>query len=146
MTLYLGLLCHGDPVDNGIMSWSLNGVNAANTQRNRHVIITSKRRFDVIITCLLRCVFAGNHDDFLIFSHYGPFVTPSIIGGFSHVSYDFEMIWDTDDLRHHDAHVAPLQMSKSHLLIAIHYCYSLKEKCCLLNFVLIENNEIGTWY
>ena len=31
----------------------------ANTQRNKHVIITSKRRFDVIITCLLRCVFAG---------------------------------------------------------------------------------------
>ena len=29
------------------------------TWRNKHVIITSKRRFDVIITCLLRCVFAG---------------------------------------------------------------------------------------
>ena len=28
-----------------------------NTQRNKHVIITSKRRFDVIITCLLRFVF-----------------------------------------------------------------------------------------
>ena len=28
------------------------------TQRNKHVIITSKRHFDVIITCLLRCVFA----------------------------------------------------------------------------------------
>ena len=34
--------------------------NPANTQSNKHVIITSKRRFDVIITCLLRCVFAGN--------------------------------------------------------------------------------------
>ena len=33
----------------------------ANTKRNKHVIITSKRRFDVIITCLLRCVFAGHH-------------------------------------------------------------------------------------
>ena len=33
----------------------------ANTQRNKHVIITSKRRFDVIITCLLRCVFAGQY-------------------------------------------------------------------------------------
>ena len=31
---------------------------SANTQRNKHVIITSKRCFDVIITCLLRCVFA----------------------------------------------------------------------------------------
>ena len=31
----------------------------AKTQRNKYVIITSKRRFDVIITCLLRCVFAG---------------------------------------------------------------------------------------
>ena len=29
------------------------------TQRNKHVIITSKRRFDAIITCLLRFVFAG---------------------------------------------------------------------------------------
>ena len=28
-------------------------------QRNKHVIITSKRRFDVIITCLLRYVLAG---------------------------------------------------------------------------------------
>ena len=31
----------------------------ANTQHNKHVIINSKRRFDVIITCLLRAVFAG---------------------------------------------------------------------------------------
>ena len=31
----------------------------ANTKRNKHVIITSKRRFDVIIRCLLRCVLAG---------------------------------------------------------------------------------------
>ena len=31
----------------------------ANTKRNKNVIITSKRRFDVIITCSLRCVFAG---------------------------------------------------------------------------------------
>ena len=31
----------------------------ANTQSNKHVIITSKQHFDVIITCLLRCVFAG---------------------------------------------------------------------------------------
>ena len=30
----------------------------ADTKRNKHVIITSKRRFDVIITYLLRCVFA----------------------------------------------------------------------------------------
>ena len=30
-----------------------------NTQRNKHVIVTSKHRFDVIITRLLRCVFAG---------------------------------------------------------------------------------------
>ena len=29
------------------------------TQRNEYIIITSKRRFDVIITCLLRFVFAG---------------------------------------------------------------------------------------
>ena len=33
-----------------------NGI-AANTQRNKYVIITSKRRFDVIITCLLRFLF-----------------------------------------------------------------------------------------
>ena len=31
----------------------------ANTKRNKYVIITPKRRFGVIITCLLRCVFAG---------------------------------------------------------------------------------------
>ena len=31
----------------------------ANTHRNKHVIITSKRRFDVMITCLLRFVFTG---------------------------------------------------------------------------------------
>ena len=31
----------------------------ANTKRNKHVIITSKQYFDVIIACLLRCVFAG---------------------------------------------------------------------------------------
>ena len=30
-----------------------------NTQRIKPVIVTSKRRFDVTITCLLRCVFAG---------------------------------------------------------------------------------------
>ena len=30
----------------------------ANTSRSEHVIITSKRSFDVIITCLLRCVFS----------------------------------------------------------------------------------------
>ena len=40
-------------------SKSLVGVIPANTQRNKHVIITSKRRFDVLITCLLRGVFAG---------------------------------------------------------------------------------------
>ena len=35
----------------------------ANTQRNRYVIITSKRRFHVIIMCLLlRCVFPGPED------------------------------------------------------------------------------------
>ena len=31
-----------------------------NAQLNKHAIITSIRRFDVIITCLLRFVFAGN--------------------------------------------------------------------------------------
>ena len=35
------------------------GHNPTNTQRNKHVIVTSKHRFDVIITRLLRCVFAG---------------------------------------------------------------------------------------
>ena len=30
-----------------------------NKPRNKHVIITSKHRLDVIITCLLHCVFAG---------------------------------------------------------------------------------------
>ena len=36
----------------------------ANTQRNKNEIITSKGRFDIIITRLLRCVFTGNlqHD------------------------------------------------------------------------------------
>ena len=32
----------------------------ANIQRNKHVMITSKRRFDVMITCSLRCAFAGS--------------------------------------------------------------------------------------
>ena len=31
----------------------------ANTKRDKHVIITSKRSFDVIITCLSRCVLPG---------------------------------------------------------------------------------------
>ena len=31
----------------------------ANTKRNKHVIITPKHRFNVMITCLLRFVFAG---------------------------------------------------------------------------------------
>ena len=38
----------------------------ANTKRNKHVIITSKRCFDVIITCSLRCVFAGVFLNFCI--------------------------------------------------------------------------------
>ena len=33
----------------------------ANTQRNKHLIITSKRSFDVIITYLLRCVLGAGH-------------------------------------------------------------------------------------
>ena len=33
---------------------------SAKTQCDKHVIITSKRRFDVIITCLLHCVCRGN--------------------------------------------------------------------------------------
>ena len=34
----------------------------ADTKRYKHVIITSKRRFDIIITCLLRyLVFTGSH-------------------------------------------------------------------------------------
>ena len=40
-------------------SYSTESPAPANTQRNKHVIITSKRRFGVIITCLLRCVFSG---------------------------------------------------------------------------------------
>ena len=35
------------------------GIISQQTQRNKHVIITSKRRFDVMIACLLRYVFAG---------------------------------------------------------------------------------------
>ena len=34
----------------------------ANTKRNRRLIITSRRRFDVIITCLLRFMFVGVYD------------------------------------------------------------------------------------
>ena len=33
--------------------------NPANTKRNVQIIITSKRRFDVIITRSLRCMVAG---------------------------------------------------------------------------------------
>ena len=40
--------------------------NQANTQRNKHVIITSKRCFDVLISCLLR-VFAGNQSSSSLF-------------------------------------------------------------------------------
>ena len=39
--------------------WSVKGYHPANTQRNKYVIITSKPRFDVIITCLLCSVFAA---------------------------------------------------------------------------------------
>ena len=31
----------------------------AKVKRNKHVIITSKLRLNVMITCLLRCVFVG---------------------------------------------------------------------------------------
>ena len=51
---------------------SRNRCNPANTQRNKHVVNTSKHRFDVIIMCLLRCVFAANGIDratFFRFSH-----------------------------------------------------------------------------
>ena len=44
----------------------------SNTQRNKHIIITSKRRFDVIITCLLRCVFEGSLCEYIlprVFNH-----------------------------------------------------------------------------
>ena len=40
-----------------------------NTQRNKHVIITSKRRFDVIITCLLRFVFVWMRIDLIYILH-----------------------------------------------------------------------------
>ena len=39
--------------------WHLHDIFLANRQRNKQVIITSKRQFDVSITCLLRCVFVG---------------------------------------------------------------------------------------
>ena len=43
----------------------------ANTQRIKHVLIASKRRFDVIITCLLRFVFAGWHImNTFLWNHY----------------------------------------------------------------------------
>ena len=35
----------------------------ANTQRNKYVIITQKRDFDVLIPCLLRFVFVGLNFD-----------------------------------------------------------------------------------
>ena len=37
----------------------LHDIHPASTQRNKHVIITLKWRFDVIITCLFRCMLAG---------------------------------------------------------------------------------------
>ena len=36
--------------------------NVTNRNRNEHVIIKSKQRFDVILTCLLHCVLAGEFD------------------------------------------------------------------------------------
>ena len=42
----------------GVLS-TTSSVIPANTKRKKHVIITSKRGFDVIITCLLRCEFVG---------------------------------------------------------------------------------------
>ena len=43
----------------------------ANTQCNKHVIITWKRRFYVIITCLLHCLFAGTvHNDLAVLANY----------------------------------------------------------------------------
>ena len=38
----------------------------ADTKRNRHVIITSKRHFDVIITCLLRCALVGSSQSLVL--------------------------------------------------------------------------------
>ena len=50
VTLHIGA-CHSVTI--------ARATNMQTQKRNKHVIITSKRRFDVIITCLLRCVFAG---------------------------------------------------------------------------------------
>ena len=50
---------------------NLPGRYSANTQRNKHVIITPKRRFGVIITCLLRFVFAG-YKSLMPQSHHTP--------------------------------------------------------------------------
>ena len=41
----------------------LRNADPANTQRNKYVIMTSKRSFDVIITCLLRCVLSWDHTE-----------------------------------------------------------------------------------
>ena len=44
---------------NSLLLRTENGDKPAHTNRNKHVIIAPKLRFDAIITCLLRAVFAG---------------------------------------------------------------------------------------
>ena len=43
---------------------------STNTQHNKHIIIKSKRSFDVMITCLIRCVFAKACIIFFIIIHF----------------------------------------------------------------------------
>ena len=54
----------------------------ANTQRNKHLVITSKRCFDVIITCLLRFMFVGS-------THCE--TKAPVTGGFPYEGHDMEL-------------------------------------------------------
>ena len=52
----------------------------ANTQRTKNVIITSNRRFGVMIMCLLRCMLAGYTLEFNLISNHGfcDYIIPNI--------------------------------------------------------------------
>ena len=62
--MYANFHIHINYFENAVCKWWLfhhtHCDNPTNTQRKKRVIITSKRRFEVLITRLLHCVFAEN--------------------------------------------------------------------------------------
>ena len=55
----LSTIRHWLPLCVAMSKWPEGNYIPANTQRYKYIIITTKRRFDVIVTCSLHCMFGG---------------------------------------------------------------------------------------